>query len=148
MPQPNDWIVYDALVHASVHDGMRASRVPVGRRLPFEHSSVRDLEIKLRYVLDSDKGRGTVFFALEALYSMDGDLAPLTEILRVVEGLLPAERRCVIVDEAHSTGIYGSGRGLVEQLGLGERVHVRLHTFGKAMASSGGMLCLHRGQGN
>jgi 8-amino-7-oxononanoate synthase len=138
LPQPDDWIVYDALVHASVHDGMRASRVPPSRRVPFEHSCVRDLEAKLGRI---DSRGGTVFVALEALYSMDGDLAPLPQILRTVERLVPAERRCVIVDEAHSTGVYGSGRGLVEQLGLGDRVHVRLHTFGKAMASSGGEFC-------
>lgn len=142
LPQPGDWIIYDALVHASVHDGMRASRVPSKRRIPFKHSCVRDLELKIRNILNAeerDEGRkGTVFIALEALYSMDGDLAPLPAILDTVEALLPPERTCVIVDEAHSTGIYGSGRGLVEELGLGDRVNVRLHTFGKAMASSGG----------
>ncbi|CUA70882.1 8-amino-7-oxononanoate synthase [Rhizoctonia solani] len=146
LPQPGDWVIYDALVHASVHDGMRASRLPAGRRIGFKHSCVRDLEAKIRYVLnvESEKGlggtRGTVFVALEALYSMDGDLAPLADILKTVENLIPPERRCVIVDEAHSTGVYGDGRGLVEQLGLGSRVHVRLHTFGKAMASSGGVV--------
>ncbi|KAJ1308031.1 hypothetical protein OPQ81_002101 [Rhizoctonia solani] len=146
LPQPGDWVIYDALVHASVHDGMRVSRLPTNRRIPFKHSCVRDLEAKIRYVLntESDKSfgarKGTVFVALEALYSMDGDLAPLADILKVVEGLIPRERRCVVVDEAHSTGVYGDGRGLVEQLGLGPRVHVRLHTFGKAMASSGGVV--------
>ncbi|CAE6513714.1 unnamed protein product [Rhizoctonia solani] len=144
LPQPGDWIIYDALVHASVHDGMRSSRLAAGRRIPFKHSCVRDLEAKIRFVLntESEKGveKGTVFIALEALYSMDGDLAPLADILKTVEGLVPPERRCVIVDEAHSTGVYGNGRGLVEQLGLGSRVHVRLHTFGKAMASSGGVV--------
>ncbi|KAH7341294.1 pyridoxal phosphate-dependent transferase [Rhizoctonia solani] len=145
LPQPGDWIIYDALVHASVHDGMRSSRLAATRRIPFKHSCVRDLEDKIRYVLNAecDKGlaeKGTVFVALEALYSMDGDLAPLANILKTVEGLIPPERRCVIVDEAHSTGVYGNGRGLVEQLGLGSRVHVRLHTFGKAMAASGGVV--------
>ncbi|CAE6479570.1 unnamed protein product [Rhizoctonia solani] len=146
LPQPGDWIIYDALVHASVHDGMRSSRLASSRRISFKHSCVRDLEDKIRYVLniESDKGlggrKGTVFVALEALYSMDGDLAPLANILKTVEGLIPPERRCVIVDEAHSTGVYGDGRGLVEQLGLGSRVQVRLHTFGKAMAASGGVV--------
>ncbi|KEP52045.1 8-amino-7-oxononanoate synthase [Rhizoctonia solani 123E] len=146
LPQPGDWIIYDALVHASVHDGMRSSRLAASRRIAFKHSCVRDLEAKIRYVLnvETEKGtggnKGTVFIALEALYSMDGDLAPLADILKTVESLIPPERRCVIVDEAHSTGIYGDGRGLVEQLGLGSRVHVRLHTFGKAMASSGGVV--------
>ncbi|CAE7169443.1 unnamed protein product [Rhizoctonia solani] len=146
LPQPGDWVIYDALIHASVHDGMRSSRLTPSRRIPFKHNCVRDLEAKIRYVLnaESEKGlvgkKGTVFIALEALYSMDGDLAPLADILKTVENLIPPERRCVIVDEAHSTGVYGKGRGLVEQLGLGPRVNVRLHTFGKAMASSGGVV--------
>lgn len=84
------------------------------------------------------KGKGTVFVAFEALYSMDGDFAPLFSICSTIEALVPPERACIIVDEAHSTGIYGRGRGMVEELGLGSRVHIRLHTFGKAMASSGG----------
>ncbi|KAG8705350.1 hypothetical protein FRC11_009107 [Ceratobasidium sp. 423] len=145
LPQPGDWVIYDALVHASVHDGMRSSRLSTSRRIGFKHNCVRDLEAKIRYVLNTESekgvvGGGTVFIALEALYSMDGDLAPLADILKTVECLVPPERRCVIVDEAHSTGVYGRGRGLVEQLGLGSRVHVRLHTFGKAMASSGGVV--------
>ncbi|GAB1526917.1 hypothetical protein RhiTH_010091 [Rhizoctonia solani] len=146
LPQPGDWIIYDELVHASVHDGMRSSRLAQSRRIAFKHSCVRNLEAKIRYVLNTESerglggGKGTIFVALEALYSMDGDLAPLGSILKTVECLVPPERRCVVVDEAHSTGVYGDGRGWVEQLGLGSRVHVRLHTFGKAMASSGGIV--------
>lgn len=121
--------------------------------MPFQHNCVRDLEIKVREALDTMamdreegkksgrggvKSQGTIFIALEALYSMDGDLAPLSSICTTIEALIPSGRACIVVDEAHSTGIYGRGRGLVDALGLGSRVHVRLHTFGKAMASSGG----------
>ena len=151
LPQPGDTILYDALVHASVHDGMRASRIPSSRRIPFKHNCVKDLALKVREALtymDSDEERGnrksrdkgTIFVAFEALYSMDGDFAPLTSICSTIEALVLPSRACIIVDEAHSTGIYGHGRGMVEELGLGTRVHIRLHTFGKAMASSGGML--------
>jgi 8-amino-7-oxononanoate synthase len=138
LPQPGDTIIYDALVHASVHDGMRASRVPRSKRIAFKHNCVRDLGLKIQEALRDMGGTGTIFVALEALYSMDGDLAPLSEICSTAESLVPAGRACIVVDEAHSTGIYGRGRGMVEHLGLSARVHVRLHTFGKAMASSGG----------
>ncbi|KAG9121621.1 hypothetical protein FRC07_002358, partial [Ceratobasidium sp. 392] len=140
LPQPGDTILYDALVHASVHDGMRASRVPRSRRIAFKHNCVRDLAAKIQDALREMNGSGTIFVGLEALYSMDGDLAPLTEICATVEALVPPGRACIVVDEAHSTGIYGRGRGMVEHFGLWERVHVRLHTFGKAMASSGAVV--------
>ncbi|KAG9104828.1 hypothetical protein FRC06_008058 [Ceratobasidium sp. 370] len=140
LPQPGDAILYDALVHASVHDGMRASRVPRSRRIAFKHNCVRDLEEKIQDALRDINDTGTIFVALEALYSMDGDLAPLVDICTTVEALVPPGRACIVVDEAHSTGIYGRGRGMIEHLGLWSRVHVRLHTFGKAMASSGAVV--------
>ncbi|KAG8699277.1 hypothetical protein FRC09_006714 [Ceratobasidium sp. 395] len=140
LPQPGDIILYDELIHASVHDGMRASRVSSSRRIAFKHNSVRDLTAKIQDALREMNGNGTIFVGLEALYSMDGDLAPLVEICDIVEALIPAGRAYIVVDEAHSTGIYGRGRGMVEHFGLWERVHIRLHTFGKAMASSGAVV--------
>jgi len=71
---------------------------------------------------------------------MDGDIAPLDQIIDLVEKMCPLGNGHVIVDEAHSTGIYGpDGRGLVAMANLENRVLVRLHTFGKALASNGGM---------
>ena len=90
------------------------------------------------YLLD---GKASVFIAVEALYIMDGDLAPLLELVDLVEAMLPHGNGHIVVDEAHSTGLYGDeGRGLVAMLGLQNRVTARLHTFGKALASSGGEL--------
>ena len=88
-------------------------------------------------------GRATVFVAVESLYSMDGDFAPVREIVQVTDSLVP--RRCshIVVDEAHSTGIFGpQGRGLVALLGLTGRVNTILHTFSKARAASGGKYAL------
>ena len=71
---------------------------------------------------------------------MDGDFAPLPEIVRSVEELVPAGCGHIVVDEAHSTGIYGKqGRGLVFALGLEDRIDTVLHTFGKGRALTGGM---------
>ena len=143
LPAPDDYILFDELVHASTHDGMRASRVPKERRTAFRHSDVADLTAKIGQIRAADGevagGRRNVWVAVESLYSMDGDVCPLREVVEAVEGLLPGGNGLMVVDEAHSTGLYGKeGRGLVALLGLEERVAVRVATFGKAVACSGG----------
>jgi 8-amino-7-oxononanoate synthase len=76
--------------------------------------------------------------AIESLYSMDGDLCPLKEIVDLVEKMLPNGNSYIVVDEAHSNGIYGiQGRGIVCSLGLEDRIFARLHTFGKAIGCNG-----------
>jgi 8-amino-7-oxononanoate synthase len=140
-----DVIVFDELVHASVHDGMRLSRAD--RTIPFCHNSVSDLRRVLEEVIRGTEGfqQGTsnVIVAVESIYSMDGDLAPLQEIVDVIEEVLGQDRGYVVVDEAHSTGVLGAqGRGLVCELGLEQRIFARLHTFGKALAGNGGMFTI------
>lgn len=99
-----DWIVYDRLVHASMHDGMRGSRVPRARRRAFDHNSVADLARVLREIAHADaavrSGSKSVWVGVESLYSMDGDLAPLREIVETVEAALPRGNGHLIVDEA------------------------------------------------
>ncbi|TBU27784.1 PLP-dependent transferase [Dichomitus squalens] len=145
VPQPGDAVVYDEHIHASVHDGMRSSRVAAGARVPFAHNSPSALRAVLERLIASHprlrEGESSVFVAVEALYSMDGTLAPLMDIVEVVEALLPRGNGYVVVDEAHSTGVYGpQGRGLVAAYGLEDRVFARLHTFGKALAGTGAVL--------
>ncbi|KAI9484671.1 pyridoxal phosphate-dependent transferase [Zychaea mexicana] len=135
LPQKGDIVIYDELVHASVHEGMRVSRA--GRLIPFKHSDVADLDrvlIEIGYSTDKN-----VFIAVETVYSMDGDVAPLVEIVQLLRKYWPErENGYIIVDEAHATGVYGeSGRGVVCQLGLEKEIFARLHTFGKSLASSG-----------
>ncbi|KAI4788220.1 PLP-dependent transferase, partial [Aureobasidium sp. EXF-8846] len=143
LPQPDDIVVYDSYIHASVHDGMRASRA--GANFAFMHNCVTDLRAVLKRCIDSDEkfrsGRRSVFIAVEAIYSMDGDVAPLREIVEAVTDLLPNGNGHIIVDEAHSTGVLGpQGRGLVSALGLEDKITIRLHTFGKAMACNGAII--------
>ncbi|KAF1993377.1 PLP-dependent transferase [Amniculicola lignicola CBS 123094] len=143
VPQKGDFVVYDALIHASVHDGMRLSRAT--KRVSFKHNSVADLRRVLELCLEESgllrEGKSHVFVAVEAIYSMDGDLAPLKEIVELVEAVLPPGCGYVAVDEAHSTGVIGpQGRGLVSELGLEQRVFARLHTFGKALACNGAII--------
>lgn len=149
-------MVYDELVHASVHDGMRASRVPLAQRRAFAHNDPSALSDLLESLEETIRSRpsSTVFLALESLYSMDGDFAPLPALLDVFDRHVPGQRQCVVVDEAHTTGVYGrGGRGVVHALGehtrgvqtggkqvtLG-RVTVRLMTFGKGAGASGAVL--------
>ncbi|EAT77351.1 hypothetical protein SNOG_15126 [Parastagonospora nodorum SN15] len=121
VPQPGDVIVYDELVHASVHDGMRLSRA--GKTIAFKHNSVPDLREVLQDLVDEDvllrREKRRVIVAVESIYSMDGDLAPLKEIVNAVEELVGSERGYIVIDEAHSTGVLGHrGRGLQSYLGL------------------------------
>ncbi|KAM0512912.1 hypothetical protein ACHAPE_008415 [Trichoderma viride] len=161
VPQKGDVIVYDELIHASVHDGMRLSRA---QRIPFAHNQVYEgpaaasetsIEKNKRQCLDSllrsltdgaqgaavRSGKKNIFIAVEGVYSMDGDAAPLKDIVECVEKRLPLGNGYIIVDEAHSTGIFGhQGRGLVCHLGLESRIWGRVHTFGKAMGCSGAIV--------
>lgn len=142
IPQPGDAIVYDEYIHASVHDGIRGSRAR-DAHYSFSHNCVASLRRVFQKLLDdrSDlrSGQASVFVAVESLYSMDGTFAPLTEITEILEQMFPHGNGYLVVDEAHATGIYGpQGRGRVAQLGLESKVLARLHTFGKALAATGG----------
>ncbi|KAM5544675.1 hypothetical protein V8D89_001573 [Ganoderma adspersum] len=144
VPQAGDAIVFDELVHASTRDGMAACRAK-GAMYPFKHNSAESFRECLLGVLRAHPaiaaGKATVFVAVEGLYSMDGDFAPLPEIVRVTDELVPRACGHIMVDEAHSTGLYGpQGRGLVAALGLSGRIDTVLHTFGKARAASGAVL--------
>ncbi|KAH8764380.1 pyridoxal phosphate-dependent transferase [Diaporthe sp. PMI_573] len=144
-PQPGDFIVYDELIHASVHDGMRLSRVPAARRVPFRHNSVNGLREVLEGLARGEhgvrEGNANVFVAVEAVYSMDGDLAPLRDMVDIVHEALPQGNGYVIVDEAHATGIFGKrGRGLCCELGVEDKVFARVVTFGKAVGSQGAVV--------
>jgi len=146
IPQPGDVIIYDQYIHASVHEGMRLSRA--GVRLSFAHNTMDHFQRLLRDQIDKDPlvrcGTRNVFVAIESVYSMDGDLAPIAEFVEWVERLLPLGNGYIIVDEAHSTGVFGArGRGIVCDLGLEDKIFARLHTFGKALSCGGGLYSSH-----
>ncbi|KAF7298946.1 Aminotran-1-2 domain-containing protein [Mycena indigotica] len=144
VPQIGDVVVYDEYIHASVHDGIRASRAR-GAHYSFEHNSLPQLRSLLKKLISErpelQTGQSSLFVAVESLYSMDGTFAPLTEIVQTLEDYFPQANGFLVVDEAHATGIYGpQGRGRVAQLGLEDKVLARLHTFGKALAATGAVL--------
>jgi 8-amino-7-oxononanoate synthase len=107
------------------------------------HNSVIDLRAVLQGIMEESnvvgERKGNVIVAVESIYSMDGDVAPLKAIVEAVEDIVGNEQGYIVVDEAHSTGVLGpQGRGLVCELQLENRIFARLHTFGKALASNGG----------
>lgn len=118
----DDTLLYDELAHASIHDGVRLSRAD---SFPFLHNDLSHLEERLK------KSRGNIFVAVESVYSMDGDCAPLQEI----SGLCKKYNANLIVDEAHATGVFG--KGLVQNLKMENDVFARVHTFGKALGCHG-----------
>ncbi len=131
VPQKGDTIIYDKLSHASIRDGMRLS---FAESLSFLHNDIDDLEKKISKV---SGGPGNIFVVTESVFSMDGDMAPLTEIVDLCEKY----NAYLIVDEAHATGVVGEiGEGLVQQLGLQDRCFARVHTFGKACGSHGAIV--------
>ncbi|MFC4210740.1 aminotransferase class I/II-fold pyridoxal phosphate-dependent enzyme [Pedobacter lithocola] len=128
IPQRGDTIITDELIHASIIDGCRLS---YANRYKFNHNNLTDLESKLNIAT------GNVFLVVESVYSMDGDFAPLAEIVSLCEKYNAA----LIVDEAHASGIFGNkGDGLVNQLGLQNKVFARIVTFGKALGTHGAII--------
>jgi 8-amino-7-oxononanoate synthase len=124
----NETLICDELIHASIIDGCRLSHAS---RFKFAHNDLNDLEQKLK------AAKGNTFVAVESVYSMDGDEAPLIEMANLCERYNAA----LIVDEAHATGVFGpQGEGLVLQHGLEQRVFARIHTFGKALGAHGAIV--------
>ncbi|KAJ7112799.1 PLP-dependent transferase [Mycena crocata] len=145
LPQAGDVIVFDESIHSSCREGMSHSRTHPSARVSFAHNSVQSLRECLASVLENNSqiraGHATLFVVVESLYSMDGDTAPLADIVRTVKELVPAQSAHIVVDESHGTGVYGAAeRGLVSLLGLEREVHTRMHTFGKAVGSSGAVV--------
>jgi 8-amino-7-oxononanoate synthase len=126
-----DTIFSDELNHASIVDGCRLSRAEV---VVYRHRDVGDLERALR----RHGGEGRRLIVTDSVFSMDGDIAPLTEIV----ALAKAHGAQTIVDEAHAIGAVGpGGRGAIAQAGLQGEVDVAIGTLGKALGSYGAYAC-------
>lgn len=140
LPQPEDFILYDELAHASMHEGMRTSRTRPSRRIKFAHNDVDDFQTKVALVQEEVLASGAnIFVAAESVYSMDGDICPLVHLLDELDKSIPTSQRCFILDEAHAVGLYGvRGAGLADEVAVRHRVDIRLATFGKAFGGSGG----------
>lgn len=132
LPQRGDLLLMDALAHASTHEGARAGRAEVAS---FRHGDVGHAEDVIT-AWRRGGNTGAVWIAVESLYSMDGDRAPLDDLMRLADA-----HGFLLIDEAHATGVFGPrGRGLAHHLEGRDNV-VTLHTLGKALGGSGALIC-------
>ncbi|MHA6722355.1 serine palmitoyltransferase [Sphingomonas sp. RS2018] len=123
-----DYVILDADSHASIYDGCKQGYADIVR---FRHNDVNDLDKRLGR-LPPEAGKLVV---LEGVYSMLGDIAPLTEMVAVAK----KHGAMVLSDEAHSMGFYGpNGRGVYEELGLEAEVDFVVGTFSKSVGTVGG----------
>ena len=133
----HDLIVSDALNHASIIDGMRLSKAP---RKVFPHKDIAALREILRAAATEGRPDGAgpyrlILVVTDGVFSMDGDIAPLPEIVEAAEAVGAA----VYVDDAHASGVLGrNGRGSVDHFGLHGRVDIQVGTMSKAMGVLGG----------
>lgn len=120
----NDTIIYDEYVHASIRDGIRLS---YAKSFSFRHNDLNDLEAKIRLA------GGSIFVVTESVFSMDGDLVPMENMIALVK----ESNAYMIVDEAHASGYLGiEGKGLTYSK-ISEDVFARIITFGKAFGYHG-----------
>ncbi|MFC0307292.1 8-amino-7-oxononanoate synthase [Rhizorhabdus histidinilytica] len=136
LPGGRDLIVHDALIHASAHEGMRLGRAAT---VAAQHNDVGAFADAIaRWRAGGNKGR--VWIAVESLYSMDGDKAPLAELAALAD----REEAFLLIDDAHAVGVFGGdGRGLADGLDGRENVVV-LRTCGKALGCEGALVCCPR----
>ena len=136
LPQKGDLVVLDALVHASAHEGARAGRAEV---VQAPHNDVSAVEDAIR-TYRAGGGTGRAWIIVESLYSMDGDRAPLDELVALAD----ACEAFLFIDEAHATGVCGpDGRGLAAACEGRDNVVV-LHTCGKALGGFGALVTAPR----
>ena len=140
LTKENDVIFSDQLNHASIIDGTRISKAKVK---VYKHKDTKDLE---NLILDELKSNndGNLFIVSDGVFSMDGDIAPLPELVEIAD-----KYNCtLIIDEAHATGVIGkTGKGTVEYykdktgIDLTDSVDLQIGTLSKALASEGGFVC-------
>ena len=127
---PGDTVISDELNHASIIDGCRAVAKGVNRAV-YKHSDLQDLEAKLKAAKDSE----TILVVTDGVFSMEGDIAPLPEIIALAQSY----GALVMVDESHASGVIGkTGRGTMEYFGINSGVDIISGTYGKALGGAGG----------
>jgi glycine C-acetyltransferase len=129
---PEDFIVSDELNHASIIDGCRLSRAKIK---VFPH---RDAAGARRILGELSGAPGRKLLITDGVFSMDGDIAPLAELVAAAEEC----GAIMMVDDAHSSGVLGrNGRGTVDHFSLHGRVHIQVGTLSKAIGALGGYVC-------
>lgn len=130
-----DVVILDRLAHACLIDAARLSGATLR---VFAHNDLEDLEAKLRWATGGAAGQQPrVLVVTESLFSMDGDAAPLRELVELKDRY----GAWLLLDEAHATGLFGrQGRGLAETCGVADRIEVQMGTLSKALGAAGGYI--------
>jgi 8-amino-7-oxononanoate synthase len=133
LPQRGDYVIHDALIHASAHEGLRIGRAEYQG---VAHNDAQAFEDALRRWRAAG-GTGQAWLAAESLYSMDGDMAPLDDLVAIAE----RHEAVLIIDDAHATGVFGpDGRGLAARFDGRDNI-ITLRTCGKALGCEGALIC-------
>ncbi len=128
---PKDYVVIDADSHASIYDGCAMGNATVVR---FKHNSPENLDKRLSRIRRDNPEAG-ILVVLEGVYSMLGDQAPLKELTKISKD----HKAHVLVDEAHSIGVFGeTGRGVAQEQGVEDQVDFIIGTFSKSVGTIGG----------
>jgi len=130
VPQRGDLIFYDELVHASIRDGISMS---LAKAYKFKHNDIGDLRGHIERSRNINN-EPEIYIVTESVFSMDGDIPDLKTLAEFAE-----KRHCfLVVDEAHATGVFGiDGAGMLQELGIQDKVFARIITFGKALGCHG-----------
>lgn len=133
LPKSGDIVIYDELVHASIHDGMLAGKAT---SIMARHNDFQDFEDKIKNAR-AGGSIGQIWIAIESVYSMDGDTAPIAELVEIANRY----EVFLVVDEAHATGVWGDGgKGLMCAYEGADNI-ICMHTCGKALGVSGALIC-------
>lgn len=131
VPQRGDIIFYDEFIHASIRDGIKMSNA---KSYKFKHNNLIDLNCHIERSHRIDSGKNEIYVVTESVFSMDGDKPDLKNLVELCK-----KNECyLIIDEAHSVGVFGeNGQGLVQELDIQNEVFARIVTFGKALGCHG-----------
>ncbi|WP_347923511.1 aminotransferase class I/II-fold pyridoxal phosphate-dependent enzyme [Pontimicrobium sp. SW4] len=127
IPQRGDTILYDEYIHASIRDGISISN---SKAYKFRHNDLAHLDELLKRIQHDE----TIYVVTESVFSMDGDSPDLKYLSKICN----EHDAYIVVDEAHALGVFGEhGSGLIQELGLENKVFARIVTFGKGLGCHG-----------
>ena len=134
LPKRHDLIVFDELSHASIREGISSS---FAKSVKVPHNDADAVERVISKWHPTRLKQAIAWIVVESLYSMDGDFAPLSDLMQIAERY----GAMLMVDEAHATGVWGeTGHGLTERF-EGHDQLIAVHTCGKALGVAGGLVC-------
>ena len=132
----NDLVIYDELSHASLYDALKLGNA---KGISFKHNDLADLERKLAKY--STTVNGTIFVCMEGVYSMDGDISPLSQMIPIIKKYGAIS----MLDDAHGMGVLGwNGGGTAEHYGVSKEIDISMGTFSKSLAGTGGFLAARK----